>query len=407
MEKLKIFKANQSLLTNLSDAIKATYSYEEKEISIQEWIETILGKEYKNVYSDEYCRRAENIFSIFVEKILLTQDNENNDDYEDLSVLSELRREKNKIREEKNQLAEIYRWQARNEIYQEKIIEAISNLTPIKVEIPYFDSVPKIENTALLCLSDFHAGSTFEVKGLCGEIINKYDFDIMKKRLWALAEKISDDDILYDNMVIAILGDAFENVLRLSSLAKLREPVLDTVIKFSEFMSCWIAELQKDIGVPIKVVCVGGNHDVQRLLGEKPALEEENLMKIVVEFLKLRLKDCKYIEIANYTDAAVENIRGTSILFQHGEDKDLITTINYFENLLGITLNEVYAGHLHRPENKTIGITNLGDRQINRVGSICGLDPYAKKVRCAARPSAYIALYSEQGKGWNKTIYLQ
>lgn len=406
MEELKMFKANQGLLTNLSDVIKATYSYEEKEISIQDWIEIILGKEYKNVYSDEYCRRAENIFSIFMEKILLTQENENNDDYEDLSVLSELRREKNKIREEKNKLSEIYRWQARNEIYQEKIIEAISNLTPIKIETPCFNSVPKIGNTALLCLSDFHAGSTFEVKGLCGEIINKYDFDIMKKRLWTLAEKISDDNIVYDNMVVAILGDAFENVLRLSSLAKLREPVLDTVIKFSEFMSCWIAELQKNIGVPIKVVCVGGNHDVQRLLGEKPSLEEENLMKIVVEFLKLRLKDCEYIEIADYSDTIIENIKGVSILFEHGEDKDLTTTINYFENLYGIKIDEIYSGHYHCPEVKTIGLSVLGDRQINRVGSICGLDPYSKKIRKAAKPSAYIALYSQEGKGWNKTIYL-
>ena len=319
---------------------------------------------------------------------------------------AELKRERFKTQQEKNQLTENYRWQARNELYQEKIIKAISNLQPIEINL-YSDKYTNLcGNTALLCLSDFHAGSTFEIKGLNGEIINKYDFEIMKERLCALANNIINDNFNCENMVIAILGDAFENVLRLSSLAKLREPVLDTVIKFSEFMAQWISGIQKLMGIPIKIVCVGGNHDIQRLLGEKPNLEDENLMKIVVEFLKLRLKDCSDIEVADYTDVAVEDIRGSCIMFQHGEDKDLTTTINYFENLYRIKIDEIYAGHFHNPENKSIGFAACGDRQINRIGSICGIDTYAKKLRCGSKPSAYIALYSEYGKGWNKTIYL-
>lgn len=393
----------------LDNIIKATISFDNKEISIQDWVSCVLGEEWRNIYSDEYCRRAEKFFSLFINK--LNKQNVSDLDLDTLNDIVErefnLKREKEKVRQEKNQMAEMYRWQARNELYQEKIIEAISNLSPIEINLDNETNINLCDNTALLCLSDFHAGSVFEIKGLHGEIINKYDFDIMKERLCKLANNIVNDTKLNcDDMVIAILGDAFENVLRLSSLAKLREPVIDTVIKFSEFMAQWISTVQKLLNIPIKVVCVGGNHDVQRLLGEKPHLEEENLMKIVVEFLKLRLKDFSDIEVENYTDAAVEDIRGSSILFQHGEDKDLTTTINYFENLYGIIIDEIYSGHLHRPENKSIGISSLGDRQVNRVGSISGIDNYAKKVRCAARPSAYIALYSEYGKGWNKTIYL-
>ena len=397
----------------LDNIIKATISFDNKEIFIQDWVSCVLGEEWRNIYSDEYCRRAEKFFSLFINKLNkndideFTKDNLNNIIEREFNR----EREKEKVKQEKNRAAEIYRWQARNELYQEKIIEAISNLTPIEVNLNEnlglsSNGLTSYGNTALLCLSDFHAGSTFEIKGLHGEIINKYDFEIMKERLCILANNIINDNFNCENMVIAILGDAFENVLRLSSLAKLREPVLDTVIKFSEFMAQWISGIQKLMNIPIKVICVGGNHDIQRLLGEKPNLEEENLMKIVVEFLKLRLKDFSAIEVADYTDVAVENIRGTSIMFQHGEDKDLTTTINYFENLYRITIDEIYAGHFHNPESKTIGFSALGDRKINRVGSICGVDTYAKKVRCAAKPSAYIALYSEDGKGWNKTIYL-
>lgn len=392
----------------LDNIIKATISFDDKEISIQDWVSCVLGEEWRNIYSDEYCRRAEKFFSLFINK--LDKNNLEDTDINSLNNIIErefnLKREKEKIRQEKNQMTEMYRWQARNELYQEKIIQAISHLKPIEVNLSDNKYVLSYGTTALLCLSDFHAGSTFEIKGLNGEIINKYDFEIMKERLCALANNIINDNFNCENMVIAILGDAFENVLRLSSLAKLREPVLDTVIKFSEFMAQWISGIQKLMNIPIKIVCVGGNHDIQRLLGEKPSLEDENLMKIVVEFLKLRLKDCCDIEVADYTDVAIEDIRGSCIMFQHGEDKDLTTTINYFENLYRIKIDEIYAGHFHNPENKSIGFSALGDRQINRVGSICGIDTYAKKLRCGSRPSAYIALYSEYGKGWNKTIYL-
>lgn len=395
----------------LDNIIKATISFDNKEIPIQDWVSIVLGEEWRNVYSDEYSRRAEKFFSLFINK--LDKNEINNFTEDNLNSIIErefnLKREKEKVRQEKNRVAETYRWQARNELYKEKIIEAISNLTPIDVNLSRDYDISYHNKTALLCLSDFHAGSTFEIKGLNDEIINKYDFDIMKERLCGLANNIINDKLINENvddMVIAMLGDAFENVLRLSSLAKLKEPVLDTVIKFSEFMAEWLAALQKLLNIPIKVVCVGGNHDIQRLLGQKPCLEEENLMKVVVEFLKLRLKDCSYIEVKNYGDAIVENIRGVSILFQHGEDNDLTTTINYFENLYKINIDEIYAGHLHRPENKTIGISSCGDRQINRVGSISGLDLYSKKIRKAARPSAYVAIYSDEGKDWNKTIYL-
>ena len=397
----------------LENIINATISFDNKEISVQDWISLILGEEWRNVYSDEYCRRAEKVFSLFVEK--LSNNNIEDKDVDKDTLLNtiiekelNLKREKEKIRQEKNRISEIYRWQARNEIYQEKIIDAISNLEPFDFNFSNVYNSNTFDNnaTALLCISDFHAGSVFEIKDFQGKIINEYNFEIMEQRLWKLANKVINENVSYENMVVAILGDAFENVLRISSLAKLKEPVLDTVIKFSEFMAHWIVELYKNIQTPIKIICVGGNHDIQRLLGEKPSLEEENLMKIVVEFLKLRLKDFEEIEVADYTDAAIENIRGSSILFQHGEDKDLATTINYFENLYGVNIDEIYSGHLHRPENKTIGLSSLGDRQINRVGSICGTNTFAKKVRVAARPSAYISLYTEEGKGWNKTYYL-
>lgn len=376
-------------------------------INYQEWATDVLGE---IPYSDETLRRCSLFFSRFLDR--LNQEEINSIDDADKLVeirqaKDELERERMKIHQQNLELKENYRWQARNELYQERIIDAINNLEPIEVKVPHNLGLPKVDSTGLICLSDFHAGSTFEIKGLYDEIVNKYSFDIMKTRMWRLLDKLEQDDIVYDDITIALLGDCFENILRPGSLTKLREPVIDTVIKFSEFISQWIAEVQRDFNVPINVVTIGGNHDISRPLGSKPQFEEENLVKLVVEFMKLRLKDCPDIYIDDYTEVAVKNIRGTNIMFTHGVTKDLAQDLEYFSNLYNIDIDEVYAGHLHSlSKDNACGITEVGDRHIERVGSICGIDPYAKKIRKAARPSSTVCIYTDEGRTWRREYYL-
>ena len=119
-----------------------------------------------------------------------------------------------------------------------------------------------------------------------------------------------------------------------------------------------------------------------------------------------RLIDVDCITIDPYQEIAIKNIRGTNVMFCHGEDKDLSATMDYFSNLYNVDIDEGYGGHLHRPENKAIGITEVGDRVFTRVGSIVGIDTFAKKIRVAARPSAYVAIYTDNGKTWSRNYYL-
>lgn len=385
-------------------AQRVTEALQDGLISYKEWSESILGA---NIYSEESTRRCAKFFSQFLANL----DDDIVDSIKDIDktaqikeAIAELKAERLKIQTANLEYNANARAEARSGLFQERIAEAINRLEPItvkKVEVS-----PLNERIGLLCLSDFHAGSTYEVRGLYDEIVNKYDFETMKNRLWRLIGMIEADDVVIDKLIVANLGDFFENCLRLSSLTKLREPVVDTVIKFSEFMAQWFVELQKRIQVPIEIVTVGGNHDINRILGQQPQLEEENLGKIVVEFLKLRLSNCNQITVEDYTDVAVKTIYTMNIMFAHGEDKELTTPLNYFSNLYNIDIDEIYAGHLHRPESKTVGISELGDKSIYRVGSICGIDPFAKKIRQGARPSAYFAIYNENGHDWSKNYIL-
>lgn len=393
-------------MTLLSKAQIATQELEDRVISYQDWAEKVLGSDYRDVFADEYIRRGAKVFSIFLKHLEDVGDVEAEGEMQDM--LAQLKAERIKIQTANLEYNAIQRAEARNDLFNEQIIKAIERLEPIKATRPKLSAEPCDKHrTALLAISDLHAGSTFTVKGMYNEIVNQYSYDIMCARLWSIIDKIEADDIVFDDLTVAICGDLVEGILRESSLTKLREPVTDTVIRLAEFLSEWIYQLSIRLETKVNVVIIGGNHDTVRSLTSRPMFESENLTKIVVEFIKLRLQDLDWITVDDYQDVAIKNIQGVNVMFQHGEDKDLKTTMDYFSNLYNIDVDEIVAGHLHRAESKTVGITELGDRQLTRVGSIVGTDSYAKQIRASARPSCYIALYEEDnGKTWSRNYYL-
>lgn len=393
-------------MTLLSKAQIATQELEDRVIGYQDWAEKVLGSDYRDVFSDEYIRRSAKVFSIFLKHLDDVGEVEAEGEMQDM--LEQLKAERIKIQTANLEYNAIQRAEARNDLFNEQIIEAIKRLKPIEANRPKIIVEPKkAHRTALLAISDLHAGSTFTVRGIYNEIVNEYSYDIMCARLMSIIDKIEADDLVFENLTVAICGDLVEGILRESSLTKLREPVTDTVIRLAEFLSEWIYQLSNRLETEVNVVIIGGNHDTVRSLTSRPMFEGENLTKIVVEFIKLRLQDLDWIKVDDYQDVAIKNIQGVNVMFQHGEDKDLKTTMDYFSNLYNIDVDEIVAGHLHRTESKTVGITELGDRQLTRVGSIVGVDSYAKQIRASARPSCYMALYEEDnGKTWSRNYYL-
>ena len=385
---------------------RVTEALSDKRIGLEEWSKCILGD---SIYGEETLRRCYQFFNKFLSR--LDEDEIktlNNSDrlQEILKQKDELIKERKKLQTVNIEAQEYYRNVARHELFNEKIEEAIYGLKPIQIKTIKHNN-HCVKRTGLIAVSDLHAGSTFEISGLFNEVVNSYDFGIMKTRMEKLIGLIEADAIECDDVVVAICGDLFENAIRTSSLMKLKEPVIDTVIKTSEFLCQWIAEIANRLEVPVKVVTIGGNHDTLSILGMRPRPEEENLTKIVVKFMELRFKDCENIKIEPYADTTVVDIQGVNVMFDHGTDSNLADTLDYFSNVYNIDIDEIIAGHLHRTESKTIGITELGDKTIYRVGSIVGIDPYAKSIRKASRPSAYFALYDNNvGHSWSRNYYL-
>lgn len=309
------------------------------------------------------------------------------------------------------------RIEGKNELFQELMLDEIKQLKSIEIKnIEY--STP-LESVGVLFISDAHYGKEFRLEGLFNEVVNKYNPTIFQERMWNLLAKLEDDFTRfdYDKLKIIDMGDCIDGILRMGSLQKLDTGVIQSTIEYAEFMSHWICEVYNRLHIPIEYSLSGGNHDMIRLLTEKKIFEDENIAKIVQQFISLRVENAKTfaelhnneipnIEILQYGDTIYHNIFGMNILSYHGDSKDLQKDIEFFENFYQIQVDMIVAGHLHRNSQETIGYGYMGDREIIRVPSIMGTDDFAKRIRKLSRAGARFMLFNKDGKDLDKTYFL-
>lgn len=386
----------------LSKAKIATQHLEDGIIDYQDWAADVLGDEYRNMYSGEYLRRAAKVFGIFLKNADEQYDGEQLQDI--LDAKEELIKERKKLQTVNRQAQEYYRSAGRSELLREQITDAIAELEPVKVQ--HIVHVNPTEKIGLLVIADAHYDSNFTIKGLFGETVNVYNKEIFKTRMWNLLAKIDADDLDIDKLKIVFAGDSLEGILRMSSLQKLRQPVVKSAIEFAEFVSKWIAAIHDRLGVPIDVALIPGNHTICRYLSQKPEFEEENLEYIIHAFVDLRLKDCEDIKVEPYDDVYFTTVFHENLIFAHGETKDLEALMVYFENLYDVTIDACYGAHFHSESSKAVGIGNVGSKRVIRVPSMCGTDPFAKKIQKNNRAGAYFACFDEDGECFNKIYYL-
>lgn len=373
-------------------------------ITYQEWSDSLID----NIpYESEGLRRCENWFSQFIKKLDDIEFEEEDDDSKRISLLQlkdQIERERIKFSQEKTEYRQKQRQEARNDLFEDRLAYAISGLKPI--EVNPCELTEKVGTSAVLVVSDLHYDSNYTLEGVYGEIVNQYNKEICKGRMSRLISLIDADDIVVDDLTVVFNGDLIEGVLRASSLIKLTQPVVDSVIELSEFLSQWIVALQNKIRIPVTVAIVGGNHSVLRPLMSKPIDERENLEKIIHKFIELRLENQPNIIVKPYGDAYFTTLRGNNILFLHGEDNNLETTMTYYEDYYNVNLDYCVAGHYHRGESKTIGVGSVANKEVIRVPSICGVDGYAKKLKKNARAGATLMLFTENGRDWSKNYCL-
>ena len=306
----------------------------------------------------------------------------------------ELEKAKVKLQTEKLEYARWIREEARDELITEKICESIASLQPL--EIPQY--IQPVHNTRAYALvfGDEHYGAEFEIKGLFGDTLNAYSPEIFEERMWNLfnqtVEIIQKENI--DTLNVFSMGDFSDGCLRVSQLMKLRYGVVDGTIKYADFICNWLNELTKY--ARIKFQMTNGNHTELRMLGQpKGTFTEDNMGKVVSEFIKTRLKDNdNFTFIENPTGYIYAQLACHTILGIHGEVKNMENAIKEFSKIYSIPIDYLLAGHLHHSRIEEVGMNS----EVINVPSIVGVDPYSLSLNKTSNASGKLLVF-EQTKG--------
>lgn len=329
-------------------------------------------------------------------------------DFGSPSEKAALQKERMKAQTERLETNRWLRELARDEMITQSIVDEIKNIKPLNV--PTYTPEPLVkynDRTWVLCISDPHYGAVFSIKGLYGEIINAYSPEIFEQRMWKLFDNVY-DIIQKENIAelnVYDLGDSIDGLLRVSQLWKLRYGVVESTIKYADFISRWLNELSRVVKIKFQMV-IDANHSQLRQLGQpKNTFKNDNMSKVIAVFIKERLKENKnFTFVENETGMIFDSLSGYSVLGIHGETKNMDDTLKNLERVYKTNINYLFAGHIHHSKHEEVGqyVETLN------IPSIIGIDDYSLSLLKASNASAKMFCFEENnGKKIEYTINLQ
>lgn len=286
---------------------------------------------------------------------------------------------------------------SRDQLIIEEINQHIDKLTPI--EIP--DPLPEVltSRCGVICFGDEHFGTQFEIVGLDGKVINSYNDKVFYDRMNRLLSKSF--DIIQENHLTDVyvfeLGDFCDGILRTSQLMKLQYGLLESTVKYAEYISEWLTKLSQRVRIHFQMT--PGNHTELRLLGErKGTFSKENLDIVVRAFIKERLKHNPNFDIVeNPTGYIYADIFGKHVLGIHGEVSNTNNVTKDFSETYGVHIDYIFAGHKHHFRNIECGRNS----EFIGVPSIIGIDDYSMSLNATSNPGATFLIFED---GVGKTV---
>jgi hypothetical protein len=299
----------------------------------------------------------------------------------------EFEKEKIKVQTEKLNLNQMLREQARMELFEEKITDAIKHRDKV-IDIPKHKINIDFSNDSemILSIADAHYGADFIIRGMMDEILNEYNPEIFEKRMWEVLNKTG-----FKKVNVIDLDDSIEGILHISQLASLRYGVVDSLIGYADFMETWINELSRCLYVDFNRV--KGNHNDLRLLsGKKGDFPHENTSRIITHSIKKGLKDNLNVSINghNAVGCIYKKIAGFDVLASHGQDEKGNLEQSFKDYILSYKVNVdyLYTGHLHSTNIKEIGV----NKEIIQTPSIMGINDFSMGLKKTANAGTKITV---------------
>ena len=305
-----------------------------------------------------------------------------------------MQKEQIKLQTEKLEYNRWLRENARDELLIEKLGDSIRGLSPLPRR-----AIRPVRHSPIsgsLLFGDEHFGAEFEIRGLRGEILNAYNVDIAKERMWDLLDKtveiVRKEGL--EELNVFNMGDFTDGLIRVGQIAKLQYGVVDSTVIYMEFLANWLDRLTEYVNVNFQMV--HGNHSELRVFNQpKGAFKDENMGKIVSAYIKARLANnpnFNYIE--NSAGLIFADVSGFNLLGIHGECKNMARAIKDFAATYQTPIHILAGGHLHHAAQENVGY----NMYTVRVPSLIGIDPFSMSLNATSNAGATF-LTVEEGVG--------
>ena len=109
-------------------------------------------------------------------------------------------------------------------------------------------------------------------------------------------------------------------------------------------------------------------------------IPEENMERIVMHYLRARFEDESLVWIVE-NDAPITmmvDVCGYQFMLTHGQGVNIESMARDSVNLYNKPIDVFMVGHLHKGQTFQSGIMQNSNVYVERVPSICGIDPYAQ-----------------------------
>lgn len=360
-----------------------------------EWQE-IIDKYGLDIHYDTLRKATQTIFGgAFVSEYFKSKNSEctNDDTYlaEIRAAKQEIRKEKQKLFDERTALNRVLREQGRIESMYEIVKRAIDDHA-----VERFDYIPKphveSDNDLVIHLTDIHCGVNIVSP------FNTFNTDVLKQRLHKYLDEVFDIQRTYksQNAYLILGGDLIQGLIHVNSRIEAKENVVEQIMTVTDLISDFIYELSKVFN-RVEVHTTAGNHSRATANKEETA-HKENFDLLIPFACKKDLKYVKNVEfIDNYLDydIATFSVRGHMVYASHGEKDSpntVVSNMTKFARKAHLPLPDIcYLGHRH-----TNGLKTVDDVKVIESGCVDGMDSYTIDRRFTGSPEQTVTVITEK-----------
>lgn len=317
------------------------------------------------------------------------------------SQILRLQKEQQQARDQRRELNNVVRIEARREHLERALIAAANDLQNTVGVIfanraangPYSETAGSdmMNSEAVLVLSDWHYGMTTD------NVFNYYNTEVCKDRVGDIVQGTVDRIVRHGcrKLHVVILGDLIHGGIHSTARVASEELVCDQLMQASEILAQAIEVMSRYVPELI-VYTTYGNH-ARTIQNKKESIHRDNMERLIPWWLKLRLANCENVTIVSDdgTEFLFLDVCGHEFCASHG-DLDSVRTSprllpTLFQKVYGKDVEYILIGDKHHRESfSEAGVTAM------ICGSLCGTDDYANEKRLYSNPEQLLLIVNEK-----------